>query len=144
MWQKYRADYSTTNPDGSVSHFTQWMGGPSLAKITNCPCEDGDRRTVIVTGEADSFFSIPAATARKGLTIKGFLTTTDDTCEGGRTWLFISTDPRPGRYISGEYRTMLKLMREKDDPFTKRYPLLRMNELAFQGFPYDLPWYCWQ
>jgi hypothetical protein len=145
MWQKYRSDTQTTNPDGSTSHFANWLGGPTLSKVTNCMCEDGTPRTVIVTGEPDSFFSIPAATSRKGLTIKGFLTTaTTKATDGSTTYLFISTDQRPNRQISPEYRTMLKLMKEKDDPWTKRFPQQRMNALAFIGYRYDAPWYSFQ
>ena len=144
MWQKYRADTATANQDGSTSHFANWLGGPTLAKITNCMCEDGSPRTVIVTGEPDSFFSIPAATSRKGLTIKGFLTTGEGAPNDGPSYLFISTDQRPNRQISGEYRTMLKLMRERTDPWTARYPQQRRDALAFQGFSYTEPWYIFQ
>jgi hypothetical protein len=98
-----------------------------------------------VTGEPDTFFTIPAATARKGLTIKGFLTTaTTQATDGYTTWLFVSTDKRPNRQISGEYRQLVKLMKERTDPWTKRFPQQRRDALAFQGFPYDRPWYTWQ
>jgi len=62
--QKYRADISEKQADGAIVWRTQWIGGPSLAKIENCRLENmaGDmRRTVYITGEADTCFSIPAA-----------------------------------------------------------------------------------
>src|SRR5262245_1862503 len=34
--QKYRADTRKQNRDGSVSWFAQWMGGPTLSKVSNC------------------------------------------------------------------------------------------------------------
>jgi hypothetical protein len=124
------------------------MGGPTLAKVSNCLCEDGVRRTVTLTSEPDSFFSQPAQTTRrcngKSLTIKGFLTTHTYPPNDQPAPIFISTDNRPNRYISPEYRLLLKLMKEKDDPWTKRFPKQHTEALAFQGFPYDEPWYCWQ
>ncbi len=78
--QKYRADISKAQPDGSVVWFTQWMGGPSLAKITNCRLNlAGDlRRTVYITGEPDSWFSQPAVCKIQGCRVKGFVTHDDD------------------------------------------------------------------
>ena len=61
--QKYRADKSEHMPDGSTAWFAVWMGGPTLAKVENCRLDNmaGDmRRTVYVTGEPDTYFSIPA------------------------------------------------------------------------------------
>jgi len=64
-------------------------GGPfdclgPYAKVTNCPIHGTDiRRTVYATGYADTYFSIPARTTVKGKTVKGYLTTTDETGERG-------------------------------------------------------------
>ncbi len=145
---RYRCDTAVPNEDGSISHYAQWMGGQTLAKVSNCLCEDGNRRTVTITGEPDSFFSQPAQTTRryagKSLTIKGFLTTHIYPPNDQPAPIFISTDSRPNRYISTEYRIMVKLMKERDNPWTRRFPGHRRHALAFQGFPYDQPWYCWQ
>lgn len=45
----------------------------SLAKVENCPCEDGKRRTVHATAEPDTFFSIPAVTYVGRKSVAGFL-----------------------------------------------------------------------
>ena len=79
MSQRYRADTSEKQPDGSIHWYAQWMGGPTLSKINNCRIHGVDYRlTVYVSAEPDTFFSIPANTRRKGKYIKGFLTTDDD------------------------------------------------------------------
>jgi hypothetical protein len=83
--QKYRADtQGDTCPNGATPWFSRWLGGPSLAKIANCPTTDLrlSRRTVYVTGEADTWFSIPAACAYKGHRIVGWIG-----CEDGE-WVF--------------------------------------------------------
>ena len=77
--QKYRADMAgETQTNGATPFYTVWMGGPSLALIRNCPTPWG-ARTVYVRGEADTFFSIPAACSVKGHTVRGFITQ-DDGC----------------------------------------------------------------
>lgn len=43
-------------------------------KVLHCLCQDGKRRTVIATREADTFFSIPARVQVKGKTITGYIT----------------------------------------------------------------------
>ena len=79
--QKYRADTSEKQADGAVVWYSQWMGGPSLAKINNCCLENlaGDmRRTVYVTGAADTWFSAPAATRIMGCRVNGYITSDGD------------------------------------------------------------------
>jgi len=79
--QKYRADISEKQADGAIVWRTQWIGGPSLAKIENCRLENmaGDmRRTVYITGEADTCFSIPAVCKLAGCRVKGYVTSDDD------------------------------------------------------------------
>lgn len=79
--QKYRADISETQPDGAIVWRAQWMGGPSLAKINNCRLENlaGDMRaTVYITGEADTYFSIPAVCKIMGKRVKGYVTSDDN------------------------------------------------------------------
>ncbi len=78
--QKYRADTSTTQADGAIVWYAQWMGGPTLSKIENCRLANmaGDiRRTVYITGEADTYFSIPAACKLGGKRIRGYVTSDD-------------------------------------------------------------------
>jgi hypothetical protein len=76
--QKYRADRrGDPNPDGSIPWFTDWVGGPSLAKIENCRFDEdapNERRTVYITGDADTFFSQPGVCQWKGKRVKGFIT----------------------------------------------------------------------
>lgn len=75
--QKYRADKSEIQADGAVLWFANWLGGPSLAKIDNCRLANmaGDmRRTVYITGEADTWFSIPAVCRIAGVRVRGYVT----------------------------------------------------------------------
>ena len=79
--QKYRADTNKTQSDGAKLWFAQWMGGPTLAKINNCRLESlqGDmRRTVYITGEPDTWFSLPAICKIAGCRVKGYVTGDDD------------------------------------------------------------------
>ena len=135
---RYRCDTSRPNPDGSTSHYAEWFGGPTLAKISDCLCEDGNRRTVEITGGPDSFFSVPAAVRVKGKRIKGFITTLDFAPHHNAT-VFVSTD-RPG--ICPEYRQMINAMFEAAED--RKYPQLRRDRLAFQGYPYPSNWYDYQ
>ena len=79
--QKYRADRSETQADGSIQWFADWIGGPTLSKIQNCRLENlqGDmRRTVYITGDADTYFSIPAVCKIQGCRVKGYVTFDDE------------------------------------------------------------------
>lgn len=79
--QKYRADCSETQKDGAVKWLTNWIGGPSLAKIVNCRAENlhgSPRLTVYITGEPDTWFSIPAKASYLGKTLNGYVTGDDD------------------------------------------------------------------
>jgi hypothetical protein len=53
-------------------------GYSRLIKVTGALCEDGVRRTATVTGEADTFFSVPARVSAKGKTVSGFLSRDGD------------------------------------------------------------------
>lgn len=75
--QRYRANTSETQPDGAKLWYSNWLGGPTLAKIENCKLESlqGDmRRTVYITGEPDTYFSIPAVCKIAGCRVKGYVT----------------------------------------------------------------------
>ncbi len=75
--QKYRADVAGEKQiNGAIPYYSNWMGGPTLALIRNCPTNMGPR-TVYIRGEADTWFSIPAACRYKGKTITGYITTND-------------------------------------------------------------------
>jgi hypothetical protein len=72
--QKYRFDQTgKAEPNGSVPLYTQWNGGQSLAGIRHCPCQDGKTRTVYVTGEADTVYSIPAVASVGGSRTVGWI-----------------------------------------------------------------------
>lgn len=78
---RYRSDYSETQPDGAILWFARWMGGPSLAKVQNCRLDNlaGDmRRTVTITGEADTWTSQPAICSIQGCTVRGYVTGDSD------------------------------------------------------------------
>jgi hypothetical protein len=79
--QKFAAREPHTFPDGSVG----WSpGGPTdclgpWAKVQHCAIDGTDlRRTCYATGYADTMFSIPACTRRRGHYIGGYLTIKDD------------------------------------------------------------------
>lgn len=77
---RYRCDKSEKQADGAVLWFAEWMGGPTLSKIVNCRVDlVGDmRRTVEITGEPDTMFSIPARTKIGGKHVNGYVTGDDD------------------------------------------------------------------
>jgi hypothetical protein len=72
---------TVTWPNGAVGYRP---GGPfdclgPYAKVVNCPIGDtGLRLTCYATGYADTFFSVPACTRRKGRHVAGFFTDTDE------------------------------------------------------------------
>jgi hypothetical protein len=79
--QKFRADISEPQADGAIVWCAQWLGGPSLSKIEDCRLINmaGDMRAnVFVTGEPDTFFSIPAVCSLKGCRVRGYLTGDDE------------------------------------------------------------------
>lgn len=83
--QRYRADIADPPaPNGAIAHYARWMGGPTLAKVTACPVARAlmPPRTVYVTGEADTFYSLPAACKWRGRRVTGWLG-----CKQGN-WLF--------------------------------------------------------
>jgi hypothetical protein len=89
--QKYRADKAgDITANGAQPFYANWMGGPTLALIRNCPIETKGvsipPRTVYVRGEPDTAFSIPAACSYRGKIVKGFIT-----CRDGE-YLFVAYD----------------------------------------------------
>ncbi len=95
MGIKYHAAAEfTEHANGSRVHYTPGAFA-SVAKVTNCPCEDGKRRTVYASAEPDTFFSIPALTRVHSKTVAGFLTTDND------GWKFIA-------YSYGKNAALLK------------------------------------
>lgn len=79
---RYRRDYSERQLDGSHCWYARWMGGRTLAAVTNCDVRPGGREmglrySVEVTGEPDTWFSIPAVTRIGGKRITGYLTYND-------------------------------------------------------------------
>ncbi len=83
--QKYRADeQGPTQSDGAIPFYTRWMGGPTLALIRNCRIENYAviaPRTVYIRGEADTWFSLPAACTYRGKTVTGYVTSVDSSGE---------------------------------------------------------------
>lgn len=57
------------------------FGAPRLVKVKKCLCGDGHRRTVEVTGEADTWWTVPAktkvTTPEGRRTVRGYLTHSD-------------------------------------------------------------------
>jgi hypothetical protein len=60
-------------PNGSESVLSP---GPfaQLIKVLNCPCSDGESRTIRRIGVPDTAFSAPGDTRVKGKTVTGFVT----------------------------------------------------------------------
>jgi len=82
--QKYRFDFDRpVDKHGVIETCANWLGGPSLAGLRNCPTEGYGRRTVYIQGPPDTYFSIPAAIVVKRKTVKGWVSCSDD--EG---WMF--------------------------------------------------------
>lgn len=72
--QRFRADEpDTPKANGSVMWRTRWIGGPSPALIRQCPTPFGPR-TVYITGEPDTFFSIPAVCTVRRKRVVGYVT----------------------------------------------------------------------
>ena len=79
---------TTKYPDGSILFRTP-APFSSVAKVENCLCPDGRRRTVWATGEPDTFFSIPAIVKVRGKNVSGYLTTyRDEPGKPGEGWEF--------------------------------------------------------
>lgn len=77
MMQKFVARNPFTFENGAIGYAP---GGPfdclgPYAKVVNCPIDGTEfRLTCYATGYADTYFTVPAATRRKGKYIGGFFT----------------------------------------------------------------------
>ncbi len=72
---KYRMDKFAEQLDGSINAYASWIGGPSLSAILKCRIHLSDKRlSVYISGEPDTYFSIPAYTRCKGKYVKGYIT----------------------------------------------------------------------
>jgi hypothetical protein len=81
MPQRFVARERREFPNGAVG----WApGGPfdclgPYARVNNCPVDGTDLRlTCYATGYADTFFSVPACTRRRGRHVGGFFTLDGD------------------------------------------------------------------
>jgi len=74
---KYRVDVEQENEHGQFIGSARWMGGPTVARIRNCRCDDNVNRTAYVTGEPDTFFTLPARVNIGKQSLKGYLTVKD-------------------------------------------------------------------
>lgn len=108
----YAIDKSTafTYPDGCVS-FKSYGPWRSLAAFSNCLCEDGNRRAVRITGEPDTFFSVPARCKVSGRTVSGFVTYRDWPVPNGSKYgesvpVFVATG-KNRHMIPAEYARMV-------------------------------------
>lgn len=59
-------------PNGSESVMSSGPWSQTVA-IKHCVCSDGRPRYARITGQPDTFFSIPAAVKVKGKTVTGFV-----------------------------------------------------------------------
>ena len=57
---KYRVDYEVTTENAQTIGYTDWIGGPTIARIKGVLCSDGSVRTAYIVGEPDTAFTIPA------------------------------------------------------------------------------------
>jgi hypothetical protein len=140
---RYRSDRSETNAAGQVTHYAVWMGGPTVSKIEGARCPDGKNRTAFVSGEADTFFSLPAYVHHKSRRIKGFLTITDG------VWAFHSTELAPhevlpnynnvrvkvGQLVFNEDRDIARVIGFVDrDGMGVKYPIPRLLVLQLNRY----------
>jgi hypothetical protein len=56
---KYRTDRYETNEHGQSIGYVDWIGGPTISRV-QAVCPDGLTRWAHVTGEPDTWFSLPA------------------------------------------------------------------------------------
>jgi hypothetical protein len=85
MGQKFYASETDTFtfPNGAIGHRSgvQFDCLGPYAKVRNCPIIVRDREvgrlTAYATGYADTWFSIPACTRRKGQHVRGYFTADD-------------------------------------------------------------------
>lgn len=78
---RIRRDRYEPQSDGAKLWYADWMGGPSLAAIEHCrlPGIEGDmRRLVEITGEPDTWFSIPATCRIADCHVRGFVSNDDN------------------------------------------------------------------
>jgi hypothetical protein len=85
----YKADSYTLTEHGQLIGYSPFPMA-SIVSIKNCLCDDGVRRFARITGEPDSFFSIPARVKAKGKTVSGYAT-----MDNGE-WLFHATGKNRG------------------------------------------------
>ena len=75
--QKYRSDRAgDVCANGAVPYYADWLCGPSLALVRNCPVSNVagvTTRTVYVQGEPDTYFSQPAKALIFGHPMRGSL-----------------------------------------------------------------------
>lgn len=111
----YAIDYSSgrVEPCGAVIYYSPGYF-KSMALVRNCLCADGERRSVRVTGEPDSAFTIPARTKARGKTVSGFLTYLDWPTESGKALVFVPTG-RNRHVIDGEYSRIIRRAMERVD-----------------------------
>jgi len=118
--QKYRADeQGEKQQNGGTPFYCKWMGGPTLALIRECPCENDPTltpRTVYVTNIPDTWFSIPAACRVGKKTVRGYVTTDDN-----REYVFQRYLPWLTAYA---YQDLAKQLRHQ----TAVIPMLRADK----------------
>jgi len=86
---RYRTDRTETNEHGQTLGFADWIGGPTLSKVT-AACPDGRRRWAYVTGEPQTWFSLPAYVNNGKAKVTGWLG-----CEDGLYTFHPHTDQQP-------------------------------------------------
>lgn len=58
------------NPLAQAIYRNDWM----MTRVKRCKCPDGVRRSVAITGQPDTFFSIPATVRAHGKSVRGYVT----------------------------------------------------------------------
>lgn len=80
--QKYRVDVERDpDPNGAVPCYAEWIGGPTLSVVRKCPVgwnSGGATVTAYITGDADTWSSIPAVCRYLGKRVRGYVTSNDD------------------------------------------------------------------
>jgi hypothetical protein len=82
--------------EGQVEPFYRRM-----VRVEDCLCPDGVRRTARITGEPDTFFSIPASVKVRGVRVSGFVAGRE-TEEGERDYEFLPYTYRKNAWVFPE------------------------------------------
>lgn len=89
------------NGPTTIHRFGMWQ---IPYKASGVICPDGKRRTVRLSDEADTFWTMPARLSYKGTTVSGFVTAVDDIFDCGQQFIPTGKNQDLFEYGIGSYR----------------------------------------